>query len=62
MLFPGKEFVIGRPEEITVVYYNEDFKYEDNKLMGYAAALFDQQYQLLEGVLPDELGLMSDIA
>ena len=24
---PGKEIVIGRPEEITVVYYNGDFKY-----------------------------------
>ena len=30
---PGKEIVVGRPEEITVVYYNDDFKYEDNKLI-----------------------------
>jgi peptide deformylase len=30
---PGKEIVIGRPEEITVVYYNDEFKYEDNKLL-----------------------------
>lgn len=58
---PGKEIVIGRPEEITVVYYNEDFKYEDNKLLGAAAVLFDQQAQLLDGVLPNELGLVSDI-
>lgn len=58
---PGKEVVIGRPEEITVVYYNDDFKYEDNKLIGVAASLFDQQVQLLDGVLPDELGLVSDI-
>jgi peptide deformylase len=58
---PGKEIVIGRPEEITVVYYNEDFKYEDNKLLGAAASLFDQQAQLLDGVLPSELGLVSDI-
>lgn len=58
---PGKEIVIGRPEEITVVYYNEDFKYEDNKLLGIAASLFDQQAQLLDGVLPNELGLVSDI-
>lgn len=58
---PGKEIVIGRPEEITVVYYNDDFKYEDNKLIGIAASLFDQQAQILDGVLPSELGLVSDI-
>jgi hypothetical protein len=58
---PGKEIVIGRPEEITVVYYNEDFNYEDNKLLGVAASLFDQQAQILDGVLPNELGLVSDI-
>ena len=59
---PGKEIVIGRPEEITVVYYNEDFVYEDNKLLGVAASLFDQQAQILDGVMPNELGLVSDIA
>lgn len=58
---PGKEIVIGRPEEITVVYYNDEFKYEDNKLMGAAASMFDQQAQVLDGVLPSELGLVSDI-
>jgi peptide deformylase len=58
---PGKEIVIGRPEEVTVVYYNSDFKYEDNKLVGVAASLFDQQAQILDGVLPSELGLVSDI-
>lgn len=58
---PGKEIVIGRPEELTTVYYNETFKYEDNKLLGVAASLFDQQAQLLDGVLPNELGLVSDI-
>lgn len=58
---PGKEIVIGRPEEIAVVYYNEDFKYEDNKLLGIAASMFDQQAQILDGVLPCELGMVSDI-
>lgn len=58
---PGKEIVVGRPEEVTVVYYNDDFKYEDNKLVGVAASLFDQQAQILDGVMPDELGLVSDI-
>jgi peptide deformylase len=58
---PGKEIVIGRPEEITAVYYNDEFKYEDNKLVGVAASMFDQQAQILDGVLPSELGLVSDI-
>jgi peptide deformylase len=58
---PGKEIVIGRPEELTVVYYNDCFKYEENKLLGVAASLFDQQAQLLDGVLPSDLGLVSDI-
>lgn len=58
---PGKEIVIGRPEEVTVVYYNDDFKYEDNKLIGVAASMFDQQAQILDGVFPNELGLVSDI-
>jgi len=58
---PGKEIVIGRPEEVTVVYYNDEFKYEDNKLVGVAASMFDQQAQILDGILPSELGLVSDI-
>lgn len=58
---PGKEIVIGRPEEVTVVYYNDEFNYEDNKLVGVAASMFDQQAQILDGVLPSELGLVSDI-
>lgn len=58
---PGKEIIIGRPTEVSVIYYNEDFKYEDNKLVGVAAGLFDQQIQLLDGILPSELGMVSDI-
>lgn len=58
---PGKEIVIGRPEEITVVYYNDEFKYEDNKLVGISASLFDQQAQILDGVIPAALGMVSDI-
>ena len=58
---PGKEILISRPEEITAVYYTEEFKYEENKLLGAAARLFDQQTQLLDGILPDDLGLVSDV-
>lgn len=59
-MMPGKEILIARPEELTVVYYTDDFKYEENKLVGPAAAIFDQQVQLLDCVFPSELGLVSD--
>ncbi len=58
---PGKEYLIGRPKEITVIYTNQDFAYEDNKLLDGAARIFDQMIQLLDGVLPGDLGLESDI-
>ena len=58
---PGKEILITRPEEITVVYYTDEFKYEENKLLGIAARVFDQHVQLLDGITPDVLGLVSDI-
>lgn len=58
---PGKEILIARPEEVSAVYYTDSFKYEDNKLLGFAARIFDQQLQLLDGVLPTALGLVSDI-
>lgn len=58
---PGKEILTSRPNEITVIYYTGDLKYEENKLLGPAARLFDQQVQILDGVLPDDLGLVSDI-
>ena len=58
---PGKEILITRPEELTVVYYTEEFKYEENKLLGAAARIFDQHCQLLDGVTPEHLGLVSDV-
>ena len=58
---PGKEILITRPEELTVVYYTDEFKYEENKLLGPAARLFDQHCQLLDGVTPEFLGLVSDV-
>lgn len=58
---PGKEILVNRPIELTVVYYTDEFKYEDNKLLGPAARLFDQQVQLLDGILPSDIGLVSDV-
>ena len=60
--FPGKEFLIARPKELTAVYYTDDYKFEDNKFLSPVAGIFDQQYAMLDGDLPNELGLMSDIA
>ncbi len=58
---PGQEILITRPEEVTVVYHNDEFKYEENKLLGAAARFFDQQYQFLDGIVPSELGLVSSV-
>lgn len=58
---PGKEILIARPAEVTVVYYTDAYKYEDNKLLGPAARIFDQMTQLLDGIAPDVLGLVSDV-
>lgn len=57
---PGKEILISRPNDLTLVYYNDNFKYEDNKLTGMAARLFDQAYQFLDGINPTAIGLISD--
>ena len=43
---------ICRPKEIEVTYLTEDFKVEDNKLLDQAAAVFMQQYSLLDGIVP----------
>lgn len=59
---PGKEILIARPKDIILKFTNEEFKYDDNKFMGYAAALVDQQCQLLDGVTPDLMGLVTDLA
>lgn len=58
---PNKEIVVFRPEDITVVYYNDEIKYEENKMLGLAARLFDQQTQFFDGVTPADLGLVSDV-
>lgn len=59
--FPNKQFLLLRPTEVEIKYYNDEFKYEDNKLLGTAASIFDQQYQILDGVLPIDISLVSDI-
>lgn len=58
---PNKEILLARPEEIEAVYYNEDFNYEDNIFKGAASRLFDQLVNVLDGITPDTLGLVSDI-
>lgn len=58
---PGKEILVARPDEITAVYYTDEYKYEENKFIGAAARLFDQTYQLLDGITPADIGLVSDI-
>lgn len=54
-LFEGKQVAIARPKEVTVVYYTDELKVEDNKLLDLAAAIFTQQYNLLDGIVPGAL-------
>ena len=54
-LFEGKQVAVARPKEITVVYYTDELKMEDNKLLDLAAAIFTQQYNLLDGIIPGAL-------
>lgn len=43
---------ICRPKEIEITYLTDSFKVEDNKLLDQAAAIFVQQYNLLDGIVP----------
>lgn len=43
---------ICRPKEVEVTYFTDEFKVEDNKLLDQAAAIFMQQYNLLDGIVP----------
>jgi peptide deformylase len=47
-----KTAVIFRPVELEIAYYTEELKYEDNKLVGPAAAIFMQQYNIIDNILP----------
>lgn len=58
--FPDKEFMIARPRELEVVYYTDEYKFEDNKLLDPVAGLFDQQVQLLDGITLYDLGIPYD--
>lgn len=52
----GKSRVyICRPKEIEVTYFTDEFRVEDNKLLDQAAAIFMQQYNLLDGITPGAL-------
>lgn len=55
--FPETEFLLKRPEELEVIYYTDNYQYEDNKLLFPASGLFDQQAQLLDGITPMDVGI-----
>lgn len=46
---------ICRPKEVEVTYFTDEFKVEDNKLLDQAAAVFMQQYNLLDGIVPGNI-------
>lgn len=56
---PDKEILIARPQELVVVYCNEDYQEESNKFLDLAARIIDQMVQFFDGVTPADLGLVS---
>lgn len=46
---------ICRPKEVEVTYFTDEFKVEDNKLLDQVAAIFMQQYNLLDGIVPGNI-------
>lgn len=58
---PGKEYLLGRPQELDIVYYTEEYTYENNKFLDVAARIVDQMINILDGIYPNLLGMESDI-
>ena len=54
--FPDLEILVCRPSKIIAVYFNENFKYENNKFLGLSAKIFNRMCDILDGVLPNTLG------
>lgn len=57
---PDKEFVVARYSEIDVMYQTPKNKIESKKLLGYAAYLFQQGLDALEGVFISDIGFEID--
>lgn len=58
--YPNCDIAIIRPNEIEIAYYNNEFKYEDNKLLGAAAGIFMQQNDILDGILPGNINKFTE--
>lgn len=54
---PDKEFIVPRSETIYAVYQRGDGTPESNKFEGPAAEIFQQQIDMLDGVLISDFGL-----
>lgn len=54
---PDKEFIVPRSEVIYAVYQRGDGRPESNKFEGPAAEVFQQQVDMLDGVLISDFGL-----
>ena len=57
---PDREFVIPRNESIVAIYQTGDILPEANRFKDIAAAVFQQQVNLLDGVLISDYGLEID--
>ena len=51
------EYILPRANNVVAIYQDEHGKIAENKFDGMASDIFQQMYQLLDGVLIDDLGL-----
>ena len=57
---PGKEFIVPRYNRIEAGYFDPLGKINNITLLGYAAFMFQQMVDSLEGILPSDIGLEID--
>lgn len=57
---PGKRFIIPRNNKISVMYTRPTGQIESREISGAAAAVFQQELDLLDGVLLSNMGLEID--
>ena len=57
---PGKEFIVPRHEEIIATYTKANGGIESNRFIGIASYIFQQQINVLDGIMLSDYGLEID--
>ena len=59
-ILPGRRFLVPRNNKISVMYTRPTGQIESREISGVAAAVFQQENQVLDGILLSDLGLEID--